>query len=189
MISRMALNRADEVLRHIERMAERRHLPIVGPQRGRILVDIVRRIKPKRILEVGTLIGYSTILMGKELESDAEIVTIEIDEDEAEIARENIRRAEVKPSIRVLFGDALEVIADLDGKFDIVFLDAAKSEYLEYLRKAENKLRKGSVIVADNVGIFAYSMRDYIEYVKKSGRYESRLIRVNGDGMEVSIKL
>ena len=93
----MITSKADEVLRYIERTAHRRYLPIIGSERGRILVALIRRIKPKRILEVGTFVGYSTILMGKELESDTEIVTIEIDEDEAELAKQNIRKAEIKP--------------------------------------------------------------------------------------------
>jgi len=161
----------------------------VGPERGRILVDLIRKIKPKRILEVGTLIGYSTILMGKNLESDAEITTIELDEEEAEIARRNIRDSEIKAKVRVLVGDALKIIPTLEGKFDLVFLDAAKNEYFRYLKLLEKNLHRGSVIVADNAGLFAYSMKDYLEYVRRSGKYESRFIHINGDGMEISIKL
>jgi len=180
---------ADEVLRHIENMSERRYLPIIGPERGRILVELIRRIKPERVLEVGTFIGYSTILMGKELRNTSEIVTIEIDKEEAEHARENIRNAGIKPVVRVLTGDALKIIPRLDGWFDMVFLDAAKHQYLDYLRLVEDKLHEGSVVVADNAGSFSYSMRDYLDYVRNSGRYESKFISANWDGMEVSIKL
>jgi len=86
----MEKSRAREILRRIEKEAKRGYLPIIGPERGKILVDLVRKVKPKRVLEIGTFIGYSTIMMGKELDSDAEIITIEIDEDEARIARRNI---------------------------------------------------------------------------------------------------
>lgn len=185
----MVSNKAEGVLRRIERIAERSYLPIIGRERGRILVRLVRGIKPKRILEVGTLLGYSAILMGKEVEADAEIVTIEIDEDEAERAEVNIREAEMKPKIKIIVGDALEVIPRLDGRFDMVFLDGAKSEYLNYLRLVEDKLHKGSVVVADNAGLYAYSMRNYLDYVRNSGRYKSYYIPVNGDGLEVSTKL
>ena len=77
------MSKADEVLREIERRAETEFLPIVGPDKGRILADIVRDAKPKRVLEVGTLIGYSAILMGKELGKHVQIITIEIHAEEA----------------------------------------------------------------------------------------------------------
>lgn len=185
----MVSSKADDVLRRIENEVGRRWYPIIGPRKGRILADLVRQNRPKRILEVGTLIGYSAITMGKELGGDAEIVTIEIDEWEAEMARENIKEAEIKPRVKVIVGDALDVIPRLEGEFDMVFLDAAKNEYLDYLRLLEDKIHEGSVIIADNVGPRAYATRDYIDYVRGSGRYESRFIPVGRDGMEVSIKL
>lgn len=182
-------SKAEEVLRRIEGKAERRYLPIIGPDRGRILVDLVRRFKPKRILEVGTFIGYSTILMGKELGAGSEIITIEIDREEAEQARENIREAAIKPTTSVMTGDALKVIPRIEGRFDMVFLDAGKSEYLDYLRLVEEKLHRGGMVVADNAGFSSYSMRNYLDYVRNSGRYESRFISTKWDGIEVSIKL
>jgi len=185
----MVSTKADQVLRCIERMAERRYLPIIGPERGRVLVDLVHRFKPKRILEIGTLVGYSTILMGKKLEGDAEIVTIEIDKDEAEMAEKNIREAEVEPKIIVLVGDASEIIPTLDGSFDMVFLDAAKSKYLNHLRLIEDKIHKGSVIIVDNAGIYSYLMKNYLDYVRNSGKYRTWFIPVDEDGLEVSIKL
>lgn len=150
---------------------------------------MIREIRPKRILEVGTLVGYSTIMMAKELEEDAEIITIEIDEDEAELARKNIVRAEVKPGVRVLVGDALKIIPKLEGVFDMVFIDADKSEYHEYLRLVEGHLHAGSVIVADNTKMSTRSMRRYLDRVRDSGKYRSRFERVNWVGMEVSVRL
>lgn len=185
----MAVGEADRVLRRIEKSVYRRYLPIIGPKRGRILSEIVRRFKPLRILEVGTLVGYSSILMGKELGEDSEIITIEFDEDEAEQARENIIEAELRSRVEVLVGDALKIIPELDGDFDLVFLDAAKHQYLRYLQMVEGKLRKGSVVVADNAGFMSYSMREYLDYVRKSGKYDSDFIRCDGDGIELSIKL
>lgn len=185
----MVSSKADDVLRRIENEVWRRWYPIIGPRKGRILADLVRQNRPKRILEVGTLIGYSAITMGKELGGDAEIVTIEIDEWEAERAQENIMEAEINPRVKVIVGDALDVIPGLEGEFDMVFIDAAKNEYLDYLRLVEDKIHEGSVIIADNVGPSAYATRNYRDYVRSSGRYESRFIPVGRDGMEVSIKL
>ncbi|RLI10606.1 hypothetical protein DRO42_00740 [Candidatus Bathyarchaeota archaeon] len=182
-------SKADEVLRRIERDARDRWCPIIGPRKGRILADLVRQNKPKRILEIGTLIGYSAITMGKELNGNSEIVTIEIDEREAEMARRNIEEAELKPEVKVIVGDALEVIPQLEGIFDMVFIDAAKDEYLEYLRLVEGKIREGAVVVADNVGPHVYMTRDYLDYVMDSDRYASRFIPVGRDGIAVSVRL
>lgn len=185
----MISNKVDVVLRNIEQMANKKFLPIIGSEKGRILTDMIHKFKPRRILEVGTLIGYSAILMAKELRDDAEIITIEVDEDEAETARENIRRSEVKPKIDVITGNTLEVIPKLNGRFDMVFLDATKDEYMSYLRLVEDKLPKGGVVFADNAGIFASSMRDFLDYVRNSGKYKSQFISVGWDGVEISVRL
>ena len=194
----MVLSKAEEVLREIESLARgRRFLPIVGPSRGQILVKVIREIKPKRILEVGTLVGYSAILMGKELGSDAHLITIEIDADNAKIAEENIRKAEITPTVEVLVGHAIEVIPRLEGIFDLIFIDADKTEYLDYLQLVEGKLHKGSVIVADNV---ARAPR-YLDYIRSSEKYSSEFVSVGevisghphdhrrGEGLEISVKL
>ena len=172
-------------MREIEGVARKKwFLPIIGPRKGQALADIVREIKPKRVLEVGTLIGYSAILMGKELGNDAHLITVEIDANNANIAEENIRKAEIPPTVEVVVGDAIEVIPGLEGMFDLVFIDADKTEYLDYLRLIEDKLHKGSVIVADNVE----QAPSYLDYVRYSGKYASRHISAGWDGIEVSVK-
>ena len=186
---RVSISKADEILKEIERTAERKPLPIVGPEKGRVLAKTVREIEPKRVLEIGTLIGYSAILMGKELASGAHLITIEIHDDEAKIAQRNVERAKIPPVVEVMVGDAKEIIPKLHGKFDLVFVDAEKSEYREYLQLIEPMLHKGSTIVADNAGIFASQMKDYLGYVESSGKYESRFVAVKGDGLEISVKL
>ncbi len=137
------------------------------------------------MLEIGTFIGYSAILMGKELGSDAQLITIEIDPRAAKMAEDNIKRAEISPKVEVLVGDALELIPKLEGEFDLVFIDADKQQYLDYLRLIEDKLHRGSVVVADNVE----HAPDYLEYVRKSGKYKSRHIPADAGGLEVSVKL
>jgi predicted O-methyltransferase YrrM len=180
---------ADEVLRLIEKASEKSFLPIIGPHKGKFLAEEVRKVRPRHVLEVGTLIGYSAILMGKELTAGAEIVTIEIHPDEAELAGKNILRANISPKIKIIAADALQVIPTLKGQFDFVFIDAEKNEYFQYLKLAENKLKKDTVVFADNAGIFAEQMADYLEYVRNSGNYKSRYIQVGGDGVEISVKL
>jgi predicted O-methyltransferase YrrM len=183
------LSNADQVLKEIEEKAETEFLPIVGPERGKILAEEVRKAEPKRVLEVGTLIGYSAILMGRKLSKKARIITIENHADEAKAAEENIRRANISPKIQVITGDAVQVIPELRENFDFVFIDADKTQYFTYLRLAEDKLKKGTVIVADNAGMFARQMQDYLDYVRNSGKYTSRYVQVGDDGLEISIKL
>ena len=183
------MSEADEILKEIEGIAERKFLPILGPEKGQILAKTVLEVEPKRVLEIGTLVGYSAILMGKELGKETHLITIEIHDDEARIARKNIERAKIPPTVKVIVGDAKEVIPKLQGEFDLVFVDAEKSEYLEYLQLGETRLHKGSTVVADNAGIFADQMSDYLGYVRSSGKYRSRFVPVGEDGLEISVKL
>jgi predicted O-methyltransferase YrrM len=182
------LSQAEKVLRKIEHMTEKQFLPIIGSEKGKVLARVVRETKPKRVLEVGTLIGYSAILIGRELEPDAHLISIEIHADEARMAEKNIKAAGVRAKVEVLVGDAVKVIPTLKGTFDLVFIDAEKTEYYQYLKLFEGKLRKGSVVVADNAGIFADQMRDYLDYLRTSPKYSSRYVQVGEDGLEISVR-
>lgn len=129
--------------------------------------------------------------MAKNLPPQGKIITIEIDEALAQIAERNIERVGFSDRIRVVAGDAKQVIPRLNEKFDLVFIDATKEEYLDYLKLAEHKLRKGGTVVADNAGIFANEMKNYLHYVRRSGKYQSKFhdFPEVKDGVEVSIKL
>lgn len=188
------MKRAIEVLKSIEEIAETRFIPSIGPIKGRILTDIINKYKPKNILEVGSLFGYSAILMA--LKSEAKITTIEIDKNNVEITKENIKKAGYSNRINVIDGNAIDVIPKLNNKIDLLFLDAAKEQYFAYLKLSEKNMEKGSIVVADNAGIFEKSMKDFLEYVRKSGKYESETIKVPlefhdnvYDAMEISVKL
>ena len=181
----MSASEAEKVLRDIE--ATQNHY-IIGPTRGRILEKIAKEFHPQRILEIGTNVGYSAILMGKELPKYAKITTIEIDPKFAEQARKNIQRANIKPTIEILVGDALEIIPTLKDEYDFVFIDAVKSQYYAYLQALEPNLFRGSMIVADNVGKSEAQMKDYLRHVRDSGDYTSRFILVGNDGVELSIR-
>ena len=177
------------VLKEIEVIAEKEFLPIIGSDRGQVLIKVIHKTRPRRILEIGTLVGYSTIMMAKELDANACLTTIETHASRAKLARENIEKADVRPKIDVIVGDAFKVIPKLTGKFDMVFIDAAKEEYFDYLKLVEKKLHKGSVIVADNVGLMADQMKEYLDYVRSSGKYKSEYTSFGEDGVEVSVKL
>lgn len=168
------------VLRELEQLAKREHLPSIGPIKGKIISDIIQKYKPTTILEIGTLHGYSAILMTALLLDyyhDAKLITIEIEKNLADIARKNIGKAGLAHKIEVVCGNALDVIPTLTAyKFDLIFLDAVKSEYLQYLKLIEvNELmKKRSVVIADNVLLYENEMKDYLVYVRNSGRYDSQ---------------
>jgi predicted O-methyltransferase YrrM len=177
------------VLREIETQAQHRFLPIIGPIKGKYLAETVRKYKVRTILEVGTLVGYSAILMAKNLPEGGKIHTIEIDPRSAAEAKVNIEKAGFSDMVVQYIGNALDVIPTIDETFDMAFLDAAKDEYMVYLKIAEPKLKKGGVVFADNVKMFASAMKDFLDYVRNSGRYRSQFIDVGFDGDEISVKL
>jgi predicted O-methyltransferase YrrM len=183
------LTAAAEVLREIEESSKKGFLPIIGPVKGQYLAETVEKAQPKMLLEVGTLVGYSSILMASHLPADAMIMTIEINPASAKKARENIRRAGLENKIQVLLGNAIQVIPGIKEEFGMVFIDAEKSEYMEYLRLSEPKLKKNGVVFADNAKIFADQMRDFLDYIRDSGKYSSRFIDVGFDGVEIATKL
>jgi len=162
-----------EVLRSIEAAARREGLPIIGPAKGALLDETVLKYKPRRVLEIGTLVGYSAIRMGRLLPKGGRITCVDVDRAISRVAASNIEKAGLSDRIEIIVGDAKKVIPTLDGKFDMVFIDAEKSEYLTYLKACERLLHKGSVVVADNVRVFADRVADYLEYVRNSGRYRS----------------
>ena len=185
-------NNQDELkkmLEHLESEADKQFLPIVGPEKGRVIIEVINKINPKYILEIGTLFGYSAILICKELGEDAKLVTIELDRETAEIAKDNMEKAGIKANVEIAIGNALQILPTLDYKFDLVFLDAAKEENIEYLRLLENKLHKGSVLIADDAGILSEQMEDYLNYVRSSGKYVSKYVPVGDNGLEISTKL
>jgi len=209
-----AKNAVLNVLAQIEETARKEFLPSIGPIKGKIIEDVIKEHKPKRALEIGTLHGYSAILManiilsgkdGNEYFDDSEydsrktiLVSVEKDQKLANIAKKNIQNSKLSEKIQVINGDALEVIPKLKSKFDLIFLDATKSEYLKYLRLVEKHslLNKRAVVIADNVLIYENEMKDYLDYVRNSGKYISRTTETTlefsknvKDALEVSINV
>jgi predicted O-methyltransferase YrrM len=180
---------SEGVLHEIERQASRRRLPIIGVEKARIISRIVDGEKPQRALEVGANVGYSTIVIASQMPDGSKLTTIEVNRALAREAESNIKRAGMTDRVKILIGNALELIPGVEGPIDFAFLDAEKDEYGRYLTLIEPKLHTGSVIVADNVGSFPRAMSDYLEMVRRSGLYESKYISVGWDGLEVSRRL
>jgi predicted O-methyltransferase YrrM len=194
------LNKAESVLKSIEEIGKNQFIPSIGPIKGKIIAEIIKKHKPKCILEIGTLYGYSAILMANLVADDnyGKVVTVEMDKAFADIAKRNIQDAGFQKKIDIIVGNALEVIPKLGYKFDLLFLDAAKDEYLRYLNLAEakNLIEKGDIVIADNVGVSKNEMLDYLDYVRNSGIYRSETIETMleftddvKDAIEVSIKV
>lgn len=121
-----------------------------GPVQGQFLKIISRMIRPERILEIGTFTGYSAICLTAGLAPGGRLHTIEIDPSYTEIAREYFRKAKLEDRIILYYGDALEIIPQLDETFDLVFIDAAKEHYSDYYHAVFEKLKPGGFILADN---------------------------------------
>jgi predicted O-methyltransferase YrrM len=194
------MSKAENVLKSIEEIGKKQFIPSIGPVKGKIIAEIIKKHKPKCILEIGTLYGYSAILMANLVADDnyGKVVTVEIDKAFADIAKRNTQDAGFQEKIDIIVGNALEVIPRLSYKFDLLFLDAAKDEYLRYLNLAEakNLIEKGDIVIADNVGVSKNEMLDYLDYVRNSGIYKSETIETMleftndvKDAIEVSIKV
>jgi len=180
-----------DIIKFLEKLEEEAKImkyPIIGRIKGKVLEAIIKKYKIKKILEIGTLIGYSAILMGKEIKK-GKVTTIEINKEIADIAKKNIEKANLSDKIEVIVGDAKEVIKVLNEEYDMLFIDAEKSEYLTYLKLAEKIIKKGGIIVADNVKKFENEMKDYLEYVRYSGKYKSYTLDLGFDALEISFKL
>jgi predicted O-methyltransferase YrrM len=187
-----------QILQDLEQIAKSQSLPSIGPVKGEILRDIISKYKPKAILEIGTLHGYSAILMADMLPDDGKLITIEKDTNLFSITMKNVEDAGLSHIIEVINEDGLKGIPLLQKqKFDLMFLDAIKSEYLKYLKLAEenNLLSDRVVVVADNVLLYANEMQDYLQYVRTSGRYKSQSTETTleftknvKDALEVSVR-
>ncbi len=200
---RSAIKRETSFLKELEVYAQCNHVPIVSPESAALLKVLIRLHKPKRILEAGTAIGYSAIVMAQAMDEGGIIDTIEIDDEMAEAARRNISIAGLDRRIRILSGDALDVMQCLTTSYDMIFLDAAKGQYGEYLPEVFRLLNKDGLLVSDNVlykGLvaqdeplphkhrtIAVKLREYLDRLCCDDRLETAIIPI-GDGMAVSVR-
>ncbi|MTI60897.1 MAG: O-methyltransferase [Firmicutes bacterium] len=191
------------VLRDIEEKARQEYLPIISPEVGKFLRILVQIKRPERILEVGTATGYSTIWLASAAGQGVELVTIERDEERAERAKKNFHRAGISGHVNLKIGDALEILPLLRRSFDMVFIDAAKGQYLNYLEVVLEMISSGGVIIADNVlyrgyvrkkGLIKHKRRtmvnrlkEYIDVIMNHELLESTILPL-GDGLAISVR-
>ena len=144
----------DEALEHALATSAAAGLPAipVSPTQGKMLHLFARMVRARRVLEIGTLGGYSAIWLARALPADGELVSLEIDPTRAELARKNLAHAALDGIAQVRVGAALDTLPSVRGPFDLVFIDADKPNNANYFRAAVDLLRPGGVIVVDNVG-------------------------------------
>ena len=187
-------------LEKIKEKALENHIPIIMDDTLEVIAKILIEKKPKRILEIGTAVGYSAMCFSKYLAEDGLIDTIERDEERIEEAKQNFKKVEVENKINLYEGDAVEILPTLSEKYDVVFIDAAKGKYPFFLKEALRMLNKDGIIFADNILYKGYVMSDYNkhkqrtavrnlrEYIKETTEnpnLETEILEV-GDGLAIS---
>lgn len=192
-------------LDEIEKYAVREQVPVIRKSMQSLLKFILAYAKPRSILEVGTAIGFSALLMSEYAPSDCAITTIEKYEKRIPVARENFRRAGREDRIKLLEGDAMELLPALEGGFDLIFMDAAKGQYIHFLPEILRLLKPGGLLISDNVlqegdvveSRFAVTrrnrtiharMREYLYQLKHHPQLETVILPV-GDGVTLSTRL
>lgn len=163
------------------------------PGDAMMLRILVEARSAKRGIEVGAASGFGAINMGIGFERNGgHLYSVEIDPGRAEESRRNIAKMKLEKTVTIKEGDALKVLPALEGEFDFIFIDALKKDYLNYLKAVEHKLKRGAVVVADNVIQSARDMPDFLNYIQTSPNYETVIIRASeekGDGMSISYKI
>ena len=184
----MISKKAKRMLALMDRATTLWHIPVVGRAKGRLVRRLIERHECTRGIEIGSLLGYSAILIASAMPPRGRLICLESNEFLAFMVKANVDSAGLAGRVRVIASDALRAIPMLPGRFDFAFIDAEKSDYLDYLRQLEPKLSPGAVVVADNTGIARRDVAPYLEYVRApGGRYASRAYDFGDDAMEVSI--
>lgn len=191
------------IVNQLMQEAEQRHIPVIEREVAALLKLIIKMSGTKTILEIGTAIGYSAILFATAAGNGAKVVTIERNSDYTKEAIENIQDAGMENTIKVLHGDALEVLPCLKEPFDMIFLDGAKGHYSEMLEASIQLLQPGGLLISDNIlfrgmvanddlirrrkKTIAMRMRQYLKTITNHPQLETSILPV-GDGLAISLK-
>lgn len=191
----------EDLFREMEIYAEENHVPIIRAAARDVFLQAVKEAAPRRILEIGTAIGYSALLMADALPELESITTLELSEDRAALAQGYIDRSPYRKKIDILTGDAGELLNSLDKKYDLVFIDAAKGQYPDYWRKIQPLLTDRAAVLADNVLFRGYvlgtepvprrfrtiakRLREYLALVEETTGFSTEILP-DGDGLAVS---
>lgn len=192
----------EKILLNIKEEALKNHVPIIEDDSLEYIENLLKEKKPNKILEIGTAVGYSAINFSKYLVGEnAKVLTVEIKEQMYEKAIQNISLMGLQDKIEVINADATKYLKNINEQFDVVFIDAAKGQYLVFLEEAIRLCKIGGIIIADNMLYRGRTLSDYNEHkhrtatnrlreylvqMKEDERLDSTLIKV-GDGLAISI--
>ena len=193
-----------DICNTIEKEAIADEVPIIRKEMGNLLKVLLQLVQPERILEVGTAVGYSSILMSENMPHNCTITTIENYDKRIPVAKNNFKKAGKEDVITLIEGDALEVLKTLDGPYDFIFMDAAKGQYINYLPDIKRVLRKGGLLISDNIlqeGEIVESryavtrrnrtiharIREYVYELTHSEDFVTSIVPI-GDGITLSVK-
>ncbi|MGO1368260.1 MAG: O-methyltransferase [Senegalia sp. (in: firmicutes)] len=198
---RKIIPKKDDFLIGLEKFAYENHIPIIHPEVAEFMKVLIKIKGAKNILEIGTAIGYSAIIMANSMD-EGRITTIERRQDMIDIAKKNIEKLSLK-NIDIINGEAKEILPKLNQKFDFIFIDAAKGKYMEFLPYCIDMLEENGIILSDNVlfkGMVANDdlverrkktivrrMRKYLDYISNHESLTTSIIPI-GDGMAISYK-
>lgn len=188
-------------LEEIEKYALNENIPIMQKDGIEFLTTYIKDNNIKNILEIGSAIGYSALKIAL-VSDDIKVTTIERDKNRYDIALKNIEKFDLKERITIILSDALDV--ELDSEYDLIFIDAAKAQYIKFFEKFDKNLKKGGVIVSDNLSFHGLveddskttnrntkqlvkKIRKYIDFLKNNEKYETTFYSI-GDGVAISIK-
>ena len=191
-------------LNELEQHAIETNVPVIRPQMQSLLKLLLAMKQPKTILEVGTAIGFSALLMSEYGPEGCQITTIEKYEKRIPLAIENFKKAGREDQITLLEGDATEILRELSGPYDMIFIDAAKGQYINFLPDIMKLLPKGGILISDNVlqdgdvleSRYAVTrrnrtihtrMRDYLYELKHNENLQTDILPV-GDGVTISVR-
>ena len=188
------------MLDKIKKKALEDHIPIIMDDTLEVIEKYLSKMKPKRILEIGTAVGYSAICFSKFLYKEGIIDTIERDEERIKEAKINIKNMNLEKVIHIYEGDAVEILPTLNNKYDVVFIDAAKGKYPFFLKESLRMINKNGIIFADNILYKGYvlsdynkhkqrtavrNLREYIKEISENPNLETKILEV-GDGLAIS---
>ena len=191
----------DSLLKEIEDYAEEKNIPIMQKKGIDFLCKVIDKNEIKNILEIGTAIGYSAIKMAN-VNKDINVTSIERDQDRYMEALKNVKKAKLDKRINVIFKDALDI--NLEDKYDLIFIDAAKSQYIKFFNKFKENLNTNGIIVTDNLSFHGLveqteriesrnlrqlvgKIRKYIDFLKDNKEFKTKFYKV-GDGIAISLK-
>lgn len=194
-----------DFLNELEQYALKTNVPVIRPQMQSFLKLLLAIKQPKQILEVGTAIGFSALLMSEYGPGDCQITTIEKYEKRIPLAKENFKKAGCEGKIRLIEGDASDILKSLDGTYDFIFMDAAKGQYIHFLPDIMRLMPIGGLLVSDNVlqdgdvleSRYAVTrrdrtihsrMREYLYILKHHEQLRTDILPL-GDGVTVSVRV